>query len=116
MALLIMRLKLFWTPHLCIVASLVANKNAEFCLFDYLIELIVGKKNKNEHETSSSLNLKRITLIAVIALMSYGGIQNIKMQYEIQGEYNDLNSENLMHWINENTKLNDALACKLNYS
>lgn len=47
-------------------------------------------------------------VIGVIAVMSFQGIENIKEQYKIQGEYSDYTMERIMNWINTNTRVDDA--------
>ena len=48
----------------------------------------------------------------ILALMSYQGIQNIKQEHDIIGEYSDYTMESVMNWVNKNTKLNDSFAGK----
>ena len=105
MALLIMRLKLFWTPHLCIFCSFIANKNE-------LISptLYISKCFKIEKK---SAYLRTALIILIISMMSFNGIANVIKQHEIQGEYNDYTLENVVNWINSNTDINDPLAGKI---
>lgn len=84
MALIIMRLKLFWTPHLCILVSLLASKKFLPATF----------RGYNYH---SSL------LVVLVAMMSVGGMWNVKQQWSIQGEFSNVNMESLIDWINANT-------------
>ena len=90
MAFMIMRLKLFWVPHLCIFASLLGS--VDFTSI------------KLSNKTKLSM------LIVLIAIMSYQGVQNLKEQHNIEGEYSDYALEQVMNWINKNTKLNDSFA------
>ena len=111
MAFLIMRLKLFWTPHLCIFASFIANNNSSYSLIDYFFKFFYFLKNK--WENSNTINEENIiykkTLIAlIIGSMCYRGISNLEQQHSIQGEYNDYTMETMMNWIKQNTHINDA--------
>jgi hypothetical protein len=108
MAVLIMRLKLLWVPHLCILASFIANNNQFFNIIDCLLEAKFFENLKKKYPT----NLRTVILILIIAIISYNGIKNINKQYEIQGEYNDYTLENVMNWINKNTKEQDPLVGK----
>ena len=87
MAGLIMRLKLFWTPHLCVIFTIILN--------DKFSVLNVIKKFK--------IPFKFTVIAIIVALMSVEGIENLKKQYQILGEYNDYPMENLINWINLNT-------------
>lgn len=109
MACLIMRLKLFWVPHLCVFASLIANDSA-----DSLLNFIIQCFNKSK-EVLEDKKFKTAIVVLIIGLMSYKGIQNLKEQHRIQGEYSDYTMEKLMNWINKNTKLNDSFAGNLNF-
>ena len=104
MAFLIMRLKLFWTPYLCIFASFVAHKTFSYSILDVLF----GSKEK--FSRVSLKNYRFIYIVLFLSIMSYQGLQNLQAQYAIQGEYNDYSTERMMNWINSNTKLDDAFA------
>ncbi|CAF1113449.1 unnamed protein product, partial [Brachionus calyciflorus] len=95
MALIIMRLKLFWTPFLSIFASLCAHKTLEYNLI-----MRIFKKE----------NLRMVILIVILSLMSYEGVKNLQNQYDFQGEYSNYDLEMTMEWINENTLENDSFA------
>lgn len=106
---LIMRLKLFWTPHLCIFASFIANSNSDYNLIEFLSSLIDKLKSLlNKKLNKSNCNSKYLLIMLLIALMSYRGIGNLYQQHSIEGEYNDYTQESMMNWINKNTGLNDA--------
>uniref|UniRef100_T1JAJ8 C-mannosyltransferase DPY19L1 n=1 Tax=Strigamia maritima TaxID=126957 RepID=T1JAJ8_STRMM len=83
MAVLIMRLKLFLTPHLCILSSLLTYK--KFFHFDRFKKVYLA------------------IMIGFMALMSVQGIRNIKSELEIVGEYSNPSMEDLFLWINKNT-------------
>lgn len=83
MAVMIMRLKLFFTPHLCLLSSLIASRK----LFGFL-----GSKSKHE-----------AIVVLVLALMSYEGINNLKDQWAIKGEYSNYPLEEMLEWIKVET-------------
>uniref|UniRef100_A0A3Q3W5L4 Uncharacterized protein n=1 Tax=Mola mola TaxID=94237 RepID=A0A3Q3W5L4_MOLML len=84
LAILIMRLKLFLTPHMCIMASLVCSKQ----LFGWIEE-----KSKN-----------LIMVFALMALMAIQGVANLQAQWAIIGEFSNLPQEELLEWVEENTQ------------
>uniref|UniRef100_A0A8C6U227 Dpy-19-like 1, like (H. sapiens) n=1 Tax=Neogobius melanostomus TaxID=47308 RepID=A0A8C6U227_9GOBI len=84
LALLIMRLKLFLTPHMCIMASLICSRQL-FCWF--------GEKLKQQ-----------MTVFCVLALMAVQGVSNLQSQWGIIGEFSNLPQEELLDWIQDNTQ------------
>ncbi|XP_062425533.1 probable C-mannosyltransferase DPY19L1 isoform X2 [Rhea pennata] len=84
LAILIMRLKLFLTPHLCVMASLVCSKQ----LFGWLFCKIQPK----------------ILVFAILALMTIEGSSNLQTQWNIMGEFSNLPQEELLEWIKVNTR------------
>jgi hypothetical protein len=99
MALLIMRLKLLWTPYLCVYAALFIND--DFGILQYFKRL----RERNYARPA-------IAILLILA-MSHVGIQNIKIQYGMYGEFSDYPKENLVKWIRKNTNLSSALACSM---
>uniref|UniRef100_A0A669PD87 Dpy-19 like C-mannosyltransferase 1 n=1 Tax=Phasianus colchicus TaxID=9054 RepID=A0A669PD87_PHACC len=90
LAILIMRLKLFLTPHLCVMASLVCSKQ----LFGWLFCKIQPK-----------------TLVfAILALMAIEGSANLQTQWNIMGEFSNLPQEELLEWIQVNTRQDAVFA------
>ncbi|KAM6410405.1 LOW QUALITY PROTEIN: protein C-mannosyl-transferase DPY19L1 [Pluvialis apricaria] len=90
LAILIMRLKLFLTPHLCVMASLVCSKQ----LFGWLYSKIQPK-----------------TLVfAILALMAIEGSANLQTQWNIMGEFSNLPQEELLEWIKVNTRQDAVFA------
>ncbi|XP_027584890.1 probable C-mannosyltransferase DPY19L1 [Pipra filicauda] len=90
LAILIMRLKLFLTPHLCVMASLVCSKQ----LFGWLFYKIQPK-----------------TLVfAILALMAIEGSANLQTQWNIMGEFSNLPQEELLEWIKVNTRQDAVFA------
>lgn len=94
-AVLIMRLKLFWTPYLCLIAGYVGNNSPAYDLASMV--RIRGQG-------------KLALVVLVVALMSYEGVSNVKGQLNIQGEYSSYSMELMMNWINGNTRADDAFA------
>ncbi|KAL2733395.1 putative C-mannosyltransferase DPY19L1 isoform X1 [Vespula maculifrons] len=95
MAGFVMRLKLFMTPHLCIIAGLVCNKR-------YSEKL--GLRSKA---------MKGAVLILLIAGMSYHGMERLQEERGLIGEYSDIEQEELFEWIKENTPQNAVFAGKM---
>ncbi|PIO69285.1 hypothetical protein TELCIR_08896 [Teladorsagia circumcincta] len=87
MALLIMRLKLFFTPHLCICSAFLANNK--------LLHAINIRIDKRIHA---------VIVMALIAAMAYEGKSNIDKQLSMKGEYNNPEQELLFEWIMKETK------------
>ncbi|KAJ7375496.1 hypothetical protein OS493_002270 [Desmophyllum pertusum] len=90
MAIIIMRLKLFGTPALCVMASLLASRQ----LFGFVC-------NKRMHQAA---------VIVLIAAMSVQGIMNLQAQFATQGEYNNPEQEELVDWINTKTPKGKTLS------
>ncbi|KAJ7322659.1 hypothetical protein JRQ81_018946 [Phrynocephalus forsythii] len=84
LAFLIMRLKLFLTPHMCIMASLICSKQ----LFGWVFQKIQPAT----------------FVIAILAMMSFEGIANIQKEWKIKGQFNNMPQEELLLWIKANTK------------
>ncbi|KAM6909612.1 dpy-19-like 1, like [Xenentodon cancila] len=90
LAVLIMRLKLFLTPHMCIMASLVCSKQ----LFGW-----IGEKFKH-----------RTVVFGIMTLMAMQGVANLQNQWAIIGEFSNLPQEELLDWIQENTHPDSVFA------
>uniref|UniRef100_A0A3Q2XK17 Dpy-19-like 1, like (H. sapiens) n=1 Tax=Hippocampus comes TaxID=109280 RepID=A0A3Q2XK17_HIPCM len=88
LAVLIMRLKLFLTPHMCIMASLICSR-----------QLMGWIKDRAKH---------RAAVFLVLALMAVKGVANLKAQWSIIGEFSNMPQEELLDWIQDNT-LPDAV-------
>ncbi|XP_042329167.1 probable C-mannosyltransferase DPY19L1 [Sceloporus undulatus] len=84
LAILIMRLKLFLTPHMCIMASLICSKQ----LFGWIYHKIP----------------RRTFVLAILALMAGEGIRNLQKDWSMVGEFSSLPQEELLLWIKANTK------------
>uniref|UniRef100_A0A8C9Y0Y6 Dpy-19-like 1, like (H. sapiens) n=1 Tax=Sander lucioperca TaxID=283035 RepID=A0A8C9Y0Y6_SANLU len=90
LAILIMRLKLFLTPHMCIMASLICSKQ----LFGW-----IGERYKPQ-----------VAVFAVMAIMAVQGVANLQAQWGIIGEFSNLPQEELLDWIQENTQPDSVFA------
>ncbi|KAK2845135.1 hypothetical protein Q5P01_011794 [Channa striata] len=90
LAILIMRLKLFLTPHMCLMASLICSKQ----LFGW-----IGDKFKHQ-----------IAVFAVMAVMAINGVANLQSQWSIIGEFSNLPQEELLSWIQDNTRSDSVFA------
>uniref|UniRef100_A0A8D0E085 Dpy-19 like C-mannosyltransferase 1 n=1 Tax=Salvator merianae TaxID=96440 RepID=A0A8D0E085_SALMN len=90
LAILIMRLKLFLTPHMCIMASLICSKQ----LFGWVF-------CKVQPAT---------VVIIVLAMMAFQGIENLQKEWSIVGEFSNIPQEELLLWIQKNTKKDAVFA------
>ncbi|EJD76141.1 dumpy-19 [Loa loa] len=94
MACLIMRLKLFMTPHLCIIITVLVN-------YEFVVHAV--------HFNMSGW-MHRILVVVLLAAMAYQGVINIQKQWEIQGEYSNPDQEALFDWISRKTKSDSVFA------
>uniref|UniRef100_A0A1I7YHB2 C-mannosyltransferase n=1 Tax=Steinernema glaseri TaxID=37863 RepID=A0A1I7YHB2_9BILA len=88
MAVLIMRLKLFATPQLCVFTALIANTRFFPHVFVYF---------------KVPSWLQKAAVIALIAAMTTSGVANVRQQLSISGEYSNPDQEMLFEWIQTNT-------------
>uniref|UniRef100_A0A8C6DV79 Dpy-19 like 2 n=1 Tax=Moschus moschiferus TaxID=68415 RepID=A0A8C6DV79_MOSMO len=84
LAVLIMRLKLFLTPHMCVMASLICSRRLFGWLFCRVRFMLV--------------------ILSVVTIMSIQGYVNLHNQWSIIGEFNNLPQEELIQWIKYNTR------------
>ncbi|XP_027868789.1 dpy-19-like 1, like [Xiphophorus couchianus] len=90
LAILIMRLKLFLTPHMCIMASLLCSRQ----LFGW-----IGERFKHQ-----------AVVFTVLGMMAVQGVANLQAQWAIIGEFSNLPQEELLDWIQENTQHDSVFA------
>ncbi|KAM9806904.1 dpy-19-like 1, like isoform X1 [Syngnathus typhle] len=83
LAVLIMRLKLFLTPHMCIVASLICSR-----------QLLGWMADRSKQQ---------VAVFVMLALMSVKGVANLQAQWGIIGEFSNMPQEELLDWIRDNT-------------
>uniref|UniRef100_A0A673MIC2 Probable C-mannosyltransferase DPY19L1 n=1 Tax=Sinocyclocheilus rhinocerous TaxID=307959 RepID=A0A673MIC2_9TELE len=90
LAVLIMRLKLFLTPHMCIMSCLICSRQ----LFGW-----VGEKFKLQ-----------LTVVGILSIMAVQGVTNLQSQWDIIGEFSNFPQEELLEWIKDNTSPNAVFA------
>ncbi|XP_043116087.1 dpy-19-like 1, like isoform X2 [Puntigrus tetrazona] len=90
LAVLIMRLKLFLTPHMCIMSCLICSRQ----LFGW-----VGEKLKLQ-----------LTVVGILSIMAVQGITNLQNQWDIIGEFSNFPQEELLEWLKDNTSPNAVFA------
>lgn len=95
MAVLVMRLKLFMNPHLCIVAGTVCDRR-------YFKKIGV-----------TSEITRSAVIVLLLAGMTYQGIERVQEQHEILGEYSNVEQEELFEWITNNTAEHAVFAGKM---
>ncbi|KAL6031881.1 hypothetical protein STEG23_025554 [Scotinomys teguina] len=84
LAILIMRLKLFLTPHMCLMASLICSRQ----LFGWLF---------------CKIHFENI-VFGILTMMSIQGCANLHNQWSIMGEFTNVPQEELIDWIRHNTR------------
>lgn len=90
LAVLIMRLKLFLTPHMCIMSCLICSRQ----LFGW-----IGEKFKLQ-----------MVVVAILSMMAIQGVTNLQSQWGIIGEFSNFPQEELLEWIKDNTSPNAVFA------
>ncbi|ROL41368.1 putative C-mannosyltransferase DPY19L1 [Anabarilius grahami] len=90
LAVLIMRLKLFLTPHMCIMSCLICSRQ----LFGW-----IGEKFKLQ-----------MTVVGILSIMAVQGFANLQSQWGIIGEFSNFPQEELLEWIKDNTSPNAVFA------
>ncbi|KAG5265042.1 hypothetical protein AALO_G00260800 [Alosa alosa] len=83
LAVIVMKLKVFLAPHMCIMASLLCSRP----LFNWL-----GDRSKHH-----------MVIFCVLSIMAVQGAVNFQKQNEIQGGFRSPAQEELLQWINTNT-------------
>ncbi|TKR58007.1 hypothetical protein L596_030636 [Steinernema carpocapsae] len=95
MAALIMRLKLFSTPQFCAFSALLVNSR----FFSRSLTFL-----------RMPSWIQKAVAIAVIAGMAMTGVENVRHQLSIHGEYSNPDQELLFNWIEANTKKDAVFA------
>ncbi|KAJ1199893.1 hypothetical protein NDU88_003725 [Pleurodeles waltl] len=90
LAIFIMRLKLFLTPHMCLMSSLICSRQ----MFRWF-------PSKIRHQ---------FFVFLILVSMSIQGVANLRSQWSIMGEFSNVPQEELLEWITFNTKPNAVFA------
>uniref|UniRef100_A0A674DAM2 Dpy-19-like 1, like (H. sapiens) n=1 Tax=Salmo trutta TaxID=8032 RepID=A0A674DAM2_SALTR len=90
LAILVMRIKLFLAPLMCLMASLICFRQ----LFGW-----IGEHFK-----------RHITVFGILSIMAIQGVANFQSQRGIVGDFSNLPQEQLLEWINANTMPNAVFA------
>uniref|UniRef100_A0A8C7MKI3 Probable C-mannosyltransferase DPY19L1 n=1 Tax=Oncorhynchus kisutch TaxID=8019 RepID=A0A8C7MKI3_ONCKI len=90
LAILVMRIKLFLAPLMCLMASLICSRQ----LFGWI----------GEHFKC------HITVFGILSIMAIQGVANFQSQRGIVGDFSNLPQEQLLEWINANTMPNAVFA------
>ncbi|XP_041758878.1 probable C-mannosyltransferase DPY19L1 [Coregonus clupeaformis] len=90
LAILVMRIKLFLAPLMCLMASLICSRQ----LFGW-----IGEHFK-----------RHITVFGILSIMAIQGVANYQSQRGIVGDFSNLPQEQLLEWINANTMPNAVFA------
>ncbi|XP_063964392.1 protein C-mannosyl-transferase DPY19L1-like isoform X1 [Lytechinus pictus] len=83
MAVLVMRLKVFFSPHLCLFSCMLASRQ----VFKFV--------NSEMHHQAA--------VFVLLAMMSVQGFMNLQHQWGIQGDFSNQPQEELLEWIMQNT-------------
>ncbi|VDN02951.1 unnamed protein product [Thelazia callipaeda] len=94
MASIIMRLKLFMNPHLCIITALLTNH-------EFVAHVVQSKVPRW---------VNQVLIVALLSAMAYKGKMNIQKVLGVQGEYGNPSQEALFQWVLEHTKSDSVFA------
>ncbi|KAF6773627.1 hypothetical protein AHF37_07335, partial [Paragonimus kellicotti] len=105
MAGLIMRLKLFWTPQLCLTLALLAHPTRwqllvrQFTNFGFLCQTARRWFNRLNVTRSSTVLVAHALLILFLAYMTVPGLRNLQAEWAIHGQFSAYNDEVLLDWF-----------------
>lgn len=109
MAAMIMRLKLFMSPHLCIMAGLLASSKVGPLINSILTILLMSCLVQYMFFIKSRF-LHWAFLVALVSGMSVSGWRNLTDQRSLMGEYSNPAMEELISWIQTETPKEAAFA------
>lgn len=99
MALLVMRLKLFWTPQLCLSLAILAQPRR----WDRLAATLRGWLKLDKRKSSGIRTYPKwfvhSLLASLLAYMSVSGRKNIQAEWAIRGQFSAYNDEVLHNWF-----------------
>ncbi|KAF7232682.1 hypothetical protein EG68_09341 [Paragonimus skrjabini miyazakii] len=106
MAGLIMRLKLFWTPQLCLTLALLAHPTRWQLLvrqfinsFGFLCHTARRWSNRVQATRYSAVLVAHTVLIMFLAYMTVPGLRNLQAEWAIHGQFSAYNDEVLLDWF-----------------
>ena len=108
MAALIMRLKLFAVPHLCIAAPALFNTEVRRTLRILNCAHLHLQLQQAAFGRRAPVNTALLVLVA--ALIAFNGRGNVEKQLAIRGEFSNEPQELLFRWIMETPPSEDARA------
>ncbi|KAJ1522058.1 hypothetical protein ONE63_002373 [Megalurothrips usitatus] len=95
LALMAMRLKLFLTPQICVLVSLLASKQ--------VLKVIPLMGGKHTHA-------QNMFLLAILVTLCFCGRDNIQSQHAVEGEYSNYPLEEILTWIKMKSNRHDVFA------
>ncbi|KAM7539395.1 hypothetical protein Aperf_G00000057950 [Anoplocephala perfoliata] len=114
LAMLVMRLKLFFTPQLCLALAILAQPRLFVGCLKILPHVCSTSQRKRKmgghHHHSSSgtwtpswrkLILLTAVFVGGIAIAAQRGVQNLREEWSKQGQFSDFTTETLIQWASQ---------------